>query len=191
MSIGLFGGSFDPVHTGHIKLAEAARRELGLDRVIFIPARRPPHKQNKRLSPARIRLKMLASALKPYRGFSISRYELNRRATTYTYHTAGHFKKLYPRAEIYFIIGGDSLAELRTWKNADKLAETVRFLVGKRPGVKMPSAVPFKRSVIFLKTKLPAVSSSGIRQLASSGSRLAGLVPKGAERIIVKSRVYN
>lgn len=191
MKIGLFGGSFDPVHNGHIKLAKAALKELRLDTVIFIPAKYPPHKLNKKLLPAATRLKLLSIALKPYNNFTISRYELARKSVTFTFRTVSHFRKLYPSAELFFIIGGDSLAELKTWKNAEKLAETIRFLVGKRPGIKIPAPVPFKDSVLFIKQKLPEVSSSCVRARAALNQSLKRLVPFEVEKEIFSKGIYN
>jgi len=191
LRIGLFGGSFDPVHLGHIKLALAAKNEYKLDRIFFIPAKCPPHKLNKKLLAAAKRLRLLSLALKPFKSFSISRYELNKKSVTYTYQTAAYFRKLYPCAEMFFIIGGDSLVELKTWKKADRLAETVGFLAGKRAGVKIPADIPFKDSVLFIKHKLPSVSSSCIRALAAMNKPLKGLVPEAVGKAIAKNRIYN
>src|SRR3989339_776506 len=111
MRLGLFGGSFDPVHCGHMELARAARGECGLDRVFFIPALRPPHKKGRALTDARHRLAMLRLAVRPYPAFSISAFELNRKTTTYTYRTLEYFRARYPGAELFFILGSDSLSE--------------------------------------------------------------------------------
>jgi nicotinate-nucleotide adenylyltransferase len=189
--IGLFGGSFDPVHLGHLKLACAAKNEYKLNKIYFIPAKHPPHKLNKVLLPAAKRVKLLSLALKPYKSFVISRYELERKPVTFSYQTAAYFRKRFPKAEIYFIIGGDSLAELKTWKNAARLAATVKLLAGKRTGVKFPSQIPFKNSVHFLKNELPEVSSSTIRALAARNEPLKGLVPIIVEKAIFKTRMYS
>lgn len=189
LRIGLFGGSFDPVHLGHIKLSLAAREELKLDKVIFIPAKLPPHKLNKHLSPAKFRTQMLSAAIKPYKFFALSRYELDRKATTYTYQTVARFKKLYPGAALFFIIGTDSLAELRTWKKIGKLASELQFVAGRRPGVSCKGS-PFLGSAKLLKKKLPGVSSSRIRVLAASGRSLKRLVPAPVEIIIQKNGIY-
>jgi len=186
--IGLFGGSFDPVHIGHIELARAAREEFDLDKVIFIPAKQPPHKLVKHLSSAAARLKMLKAALKPFNDFTISRYELGRKPTTYTYQTAAHFKKLYPCSELFFIIGTDSLVELDTWKEIGRLVKEVRFIAGKRPGIKTGGR--YCGSVKLLKKKLPGVSSSKVRELSASGRSLRGFVPAPVEKVLRKSRLY-
>jgi nicotinate-nucleotide adenylyltransferase len=191
LRIGLFGGSFDPVHLGHLELACAAKNEYKLDKIFFIPAKRPPHKLNKVLLPAAKRVKLLSLALKPYKSFVISRHELDRKPATFSYQTAAYFRKRFPKAEIYFIIGGDSLAELKTWKNAAKLAATVKLLAGIRAGVSLPAQIPFKNSVYILKNELPKVSSSSIRALASQNKPIKGLVPQNVEKEILKTRMYN
>jgi nicotinate-nucleotide adenylyltransferase len=191
LRIGLFGGSFDPVHVGHLELACAAKSEYQLDKIFFIPAKHPPHKLGKVLLPPAQRLKLLSLALKPYKNFIISRYELNRKDVTFSYQTADYFRSRFPSAEIYFIIGGDSLAELKTWKNAARLAATVKLLAGKRAGVKVPKRIPFKNSVFFLKKALPKVSSTTIRELAAAHKPISGLVSKSVEAAILKTRIYN
>ena len=158
--IGLFGGSFDPVHMGHIGLAIGAKKELKLDKVIFIPARIPPHKLSKRPAPAEIRLKMLRAALKNHNGFQVSRYELDRRPPTYTYQTLEHFSRLYPRSKLYFMIGMDSLLELKTWKRTENLFELAQFAVTLRAGVKTPAKTPFRERILMLKTRPAGLSSS-------------------------------
>lgn len=190
MRIGLFGGSFDPVHLGHLELAKAAKDEYKLDKIFFIPAKFPPHKLNKKLlSPAK-RLGFLSAALKPFKAFKISRYELERGSTTYTYITAAHFKKRFPGAELFFIIGGDSLAELATWKSIGKLAKTLKFIVGKRPGISLDQDFPYRDSVLFVKKKMPCVSSTEIRRLAGLGRPLKGFVPASVEKLILKNGIY-
>ncbi len=191
LRIGLFGGSFDPVHNGHIGLAKAARDEFRLDKVIFIPAKCPPHKLKKNLAPAGVRLKMLSAAVKPYKYFAISRYETGRKPATYTYQTVGHFKKLYPGAKLFFIIGMDSLAELKTWKNIGRLTKQLVFIAGKRRGIKVPAKRSAGGYVKFLRGKIPAVSSTQIRGLASKGMPLKGLVAAQVAKIISGNGVYS
>jgi nicotinate-nucleotide adenylyltransferase len=190
LRIGLFGGSFDPVHLGHIELARTAKDELGLDKVIFIPAWIPPHKLEKQLAGARFRIKMLSEALKPHKGFSISRFETGRKNTTYTYQTVAHFKKLYPRAKLFFIIGMDSLKELKTWKNIDSLAGELTFAAGKRRGVKIPLKPRCAGPVAMLKKAIPGVSSTRVRALAAEGRPLKGLVPEKVEKLIKEKGIY-
>lgn len=191
LRIGLFGGSFDPVHFGHLELAQAAKDEYKLDKIVFIPAKYPPHKLNKKLLPAAKRLRLLSAALKPFQSFKISRFELKKKSTTYTYQTAAYFRELYPNAELFFIIGGDSLAEIKTWKNIARLAREVKFIVGRRKGARIPSPLPYKNSVLSLKYNIKGVSSTEIRRLAARKARLKGLVPGPVENTIIKNGWYS
>ncbi|MHB9154972.1 MAG: nicotinate-nucleotide adenylyltransferase [Endomicrobiales bacterium] len=188
--IGLFGGSFDPVHCGHLLLAEAARKEFALDRVLFIPARIPPHKRDKRLSPAAHRLAMLALALERYPAFGISRFELKRKTTTYTFQTVEHFKRLFPRAEIFFLIGSDSLLELTAWKNAGRLLSLCAFVAARRKGVRVGKDLPFRDRVKLTREVIPPVSSTKIRERVKAGKTLKGLVPPAVERYIARHHLY-
>jgi nicotinate-nucleotide adenylyltransferase len=188
--IGIFGGSFDPVHCGHIELAKAALRELRLDKVYFVPARQPPHKKKRRLSPAGDRLRMLALAIKPFPSFVISRFEIGRRTTTYTYQTLQYFKQRFPAASLYFIIGSDSLAELDTWRKAPLLRTLCTFVTGVRPGAPLPDVTASWRSVHLLAGAIQDVSSSAIRERAADGRSLRTLVPPAVARYIAQKGLY-
>lgn len=187
--IGLFGGSFDPVHRGHIALARMAARELALDEVIFIPAKQPPHKLSKQLAPARHRAAMLKTALAAYPKFSISSFELRRPSTTFTYQTVEYFKKRFPRSQLFFIIGTDSLADLATWKRISHLLELCVFVAGKRPGAAAKNAI-YAHSVRFLKKAAPAISSTDIRARVAANKSLAGLVSPNVASYIRSRGLY-
>lgn len=187
--IGLFGGSFDPVHRGHIALARMAAHELELDEVIFIPAKKPPHKLSKQLAPARHRASMLKAAIAAYPKFSISDFELKRPSTTFTYQTVEYFKKKFPGSQLFFIIGTDSLADLATWKRIGHLMELCVFVAGKRPGAAAKNA-PHAGKVLFLSKAAPAISSTEIRGLAAAGHSLAGLVSPSVAGYIHRNGLY-
>ncbi|MBN1823454.1 MAG: nicotinate (nicotinamide) nucleotide adenylyltransferase [Endomicrobiales bacterium] len=189
-NIGLFGGSFDPVHRGHTALALAAMKEYGLDRVVFIPAKIPPHRNRKKLTAPANRLKMLTLALRPFRRFSIDRYELNRKGTTYTYQTVSHFRSKYPKCDIFFIIGSDSLIELGTWKRIDRILDSCTFITGRRKGVKVPDRCRYAGRVKFIKKAMPAVSSTGIRQSIRKGRSPAAAVAAPVGRYIAAKGLY-
>jgi nicotinate-nucleotide adenylyltransferase len=191
LRIGLFGGSFDPVHWGHIKLACAAKKELQLDKIFFIPAKIPPHKMQKKLSSAKKRLEMLRMAIAPYPCFFISLFELKQPHTTYTYQTVACFRKRYPNAALFFIIGGDSLNELSTWKNIGHLLTCCTFVAGKRAGVQYIAPRCPSASVQLLETPLPKVSSSEIRQKVREGKSIHRLVPPAIERYIKEHKLYD
>jgi nicotinate-nucleotide adenylyltransferase len=188
LRLGLFGGSFDPVHCGHLQLALAAQKEFKLQKVVFVPARRPPHKKDKELLPAGKRVRMLSLALAPYPGMSISSFELRRKQTTYTYQTLRHFRRKFPDADLFFIIGSDSLNELSTWKRSDLLFTLCRFIVGRRKGSRPRRTGTAPAD--FLAGCLPAISSSGIRDRVRQGRSIKGLVPPVIERYIRTECLY-
>ena len=121
MRIGIFGGSFDPIHNGHLTLAKSAVRELKLDRVYFVPAKRSPFKIDAPLSPARHRIKMIQLAIGSNPKFKISRAEVLRPHPSYSYQTVRWFKKRFVESEIFFILGDDSLKDFAKWKNYKKI----------------------------------------------------------------------
>lgn len=132
--IGLFGGSFDPVHCEHIRMAELARKKCGLDAVFFIPARHAPHKRTAQPAPARHRAAMLALALRGRPGLFADPYEIRRPGTTYTYQTVRHFARRFPGARLFFIMGSDSFKELHTWvRHEDILARCELIVVERTP----------------------------------------------------------
>lgn len=166
--IGLFGGSFDPVHREHIRMAVLAQKKCLLDTVIFIPAQQPPHKHSKQLAPALHREAMLALALRTYPRFQINRYELGRPGTTYSYQTVRHFARLYPAARLFFIMGTDSFADLHTWKNHRALLARCSLIVVERT----------------------PVSSTDIRRRLSRGLPVQKLLPPRVEAYIRKHNLY-
>jgi nicotinate-nucleotide adenylyltransferase len=188
--LGIFGGSFDPVHCGHIELAQEARRELHLDKVFFVPARQPPHKKKRKLTAARKRLRLLSLATKPFPYFAISWFEIERRATTYTYETLLYFRRRYPGARLFFIIGSDSLGELATWKRASLLQKLCTFVTGKRPGVALQESTVRWRSIYLLRRPIRDVSSSAIRERIRNGKPIRGLVPASIARVIAEKGLY-
>jgi nicotinate-nucleotide adenylyltransferase len=168
MRIALFGGTFDPVHTGHLLIAQAARETYHLDRVIFVPAGRPPHK-NRPLASARQRLAMCRLAVRGNPGFAVSDWEIRQKRIVYTYETLEEFRRRRPRAELFFIIGSDSLKDLPRWKEAGRLRSLCRFLV-------MDRLSPF--------------ASTAIRRRLRRGFSCRYLVPDTVERYIRTRRLY-
>ncbi|MBN1620963.1 MAG: nicotinate (nicotinamide) nucleotide adenylyltransferase [Endomicrobiales bacterium] len=189
--IGLFGGSFNPVHNGHISLALASKKELKLKKVIFIPAALPPHKKTVCLAPKKHRLNMIKIALKKHAFFEISRFELKRKRSTYTYQTVQYFIKKYPKKELFLIIGSDSLRELNTWKKPEFLLKKCSIVVGKRGKIPVSTPLIGNRRILRIKESIPPVSSSYIRYQAGNKRSIRGLVPKNVERYILKNSLYS
>jgi nicotinate-nucleotide adenylyltransferase len=133
MRIGLFGGSFDPIHCGHVAPVQAARAALGLDRVFFLPTAHPPHKTGRRFAPPLARFAMVEMALLDEEGLFVSTWELRDEAS-YSVETLEHFTHELPGADLHLILGSDSLADLTTWRRWDELTGLARLVVLARPG---------------------------------------------------------
>ena len=133
--IGLFGGTFDPPHKGHTELAKKVLEDFALDKVIFIPAGNPPHKQKNQKCDKVHRFNMVKLAISHNDAFLVSDYDLNNEKPNYSYITIEHFKEIFPNDEIFFIIGADSLRDFPFWKNYKELLKACKFIVVPRPGV--------------------------------------------------------
>jgi nicotinate-nucleotide adenylyltransferase len=132
--VGLFGGSFDPVHAGHLLPAAEARQALGLDRVIFLPTARPPHKPKRTLAPAWARYAMVELELLDAEGLYASPHELTLGRPAYTVDTVEDFRRRWPEVALHLLVGSDSFAELATWRRWEELVDQVRLVVLARPG---------------------------------------------------------
>lgn len=196
---GLMGGTFDPIHYGHLVTAEEARVEFGLKKVVFIPSGKPPHKEERPITPAQHRYIMtsLAVATNPF--FEVSRVEVDRRGYSYTYETVKHFREVFgPEAEIFFITGADALLEILTWRNIDALMSSCQFIGATRPGYGMGDLNGFQarlnpeyRSRIhLLEVPALAISSTDIRQRVKAGRSIKYLLPEAVERYIMNTRLY-
>ncbi len=139
MKIGLFGGSFDPIHAGHVETVRAARRELDLERVIYLPTAQPPHKPGRRLAPALARYAMVELALLSEEGLYASPFELTFGRPAYTIDSLEHFGRTYPDAELHLLIGSDSFLELEAWWRWREIAQAARLIVLARPGSELPT----------------------------------------------------
>ncbi|MFC1906488.1 nicotinate-nucleotide adenylyltransferase [Chloroflexota bacterium] len=198
MNIGVMGGTFDPVHNGHMVVAEEARTRLSLAEVIFIPAGQPWLKADRVVSAAEHRAAMvrLAIADKPY--FSLSSMEIERPGPTYTADTLAELRgQLGFEDELYFIIGMDDLAQLMRWKDPDKLVKLCFVVVAPRPGYRQPDlesmekGIPgLSRRVIFMDRPELDISASEIRQKVARGLSISHLVPESVDRYIREQGLY-
>ena len=198
--IGLFGGSFDPIHLAHLVLAEEARDVLGLDQVIFIPARTPPHKRSRKLAAARDRVEMARLAVADHAAFSVSEMELRRKGPSYTIDTVAAMRRRFGRsAELHFLIGGDSLAELPLWRDVTRLVTLCRFVPLDRPGVPLPRLSDLRaalgeeaRGILKRRIRMPRldISSSDIRLRVAEGRSIRYLVPAAVAEYIDRRRLY-
>lgn len=189
MKLGLFGGSFDPVHLGHLLVAQAAREELGLTRLFFIPAAQSPFKPENHPTPAFERLRLLRLALVGRASYEVDDQETKRGGVSYTIDTVRDYKRRFPQARLLYLIGADNLAKLPEWREANELAQLAEFVAIPRPGehaVKFPP--PFRGQ--SLKGFPFGVSSSQIRARVKAGLQIDQLVPAPVAEAIRNYRLY-
>jgi nicotinate-nucleotide adenylyltransferase len=189
MKIGLFGGSFDPVHLGHLLVAQAAREEAGLSRVYFVPAAQSPFKPATQPAPAAERLKLLRLALAGDVDVEIDDQEIRRGGVSYTIDTLRAYAARFPGAELFCLIGGDQPAQLPKWREAGELARLAQFLIIPRPGEAVTAlAAPF-RGLVLRGFPLD-ISSSEIRRRILARLPWAHLVPVAVAEAIRNNGLY-
>ncbi|KAB8127284.1 nicotinate-nucleotide adenylyltransferase [Gracilibacillus oryzae] len=183
--IGLFGGTFDPPHLGHLIMAEAAYQTLQLDEVWFIPTYQPPHKDEAK-SDGKIRLEMTKAAIKDHPAFRVNDMELTRRGKSYTIDTIHDLQKQYPAVQFYFIIGGDMVEYLPHWHKIDQLNKMVQFAGVNRPGY----SIKTEYNVEEVAMPLIDISSTMIRERAAKGQSIRYFTTDAVREIIEKSKLY-
>lgn len=197
--IGILGGTFDPVHYGHIALAEDAVREADLHEVVMIPARIQPFKQDREYASGEDRFKMLALAAGKNDHVTVSRYELEQESVSYTYLTLRHMQEFYGEdTRLFFITGTDSFLKIDTWKNAPELLTKYSYIIGTRPGYRQEEyeealqriTSAYGTEVISMnKTELD-ISATQIRQIVAEGGDISHLVPPEVNRYIMEHGLY-
>jgi nicotinate-nucleotide adenylyltransferase len=189
--LGLFGGTFDPPHLGHLALAEWARERLRLDRVVFVPAGDPPHKRGRVVTGAATRLAMTELAIAGHEGFTLSTIEVDRAGPSYTVDTLRALRAAHPGSRWWLLIGEDSLADLRTWRDPETIVRLATPAVAVRPGAPARRVTrAFGRPVVWLGNPPIDVSSSDVRARARRGAAIRFLVPDAVERFVVARRLY-
>lgn len=198
--VGILGGSFNPVHLGHLVMAEQLSECACLEEVLFIPALVPPHKDQWELAPPEHRLTMLRLAIGGNPKFSISEIELKRQAPSYSIDTVRELLSSRPNDFFYFLIGADTLHELPTWKEARELVRLCQFIIASRPGYDVGElrwlSRFFAKDVIeslrrnFYHTSLIGISSSDIRRRVNEGLSITYLVPPAVEDYIHRHFLY-
>ncbi|MFQ6038142.1 MAG: nicotinate-nucleotide adenylyltransferase [Candidatus Aminicenantales bacterium] len=212
--IGIFGGTFNPIHMGHIQAALEVQRAFSLDKVLFIPSRKPPHKKNDSIAPAHHRMAMVERALLPYPVFVPSSVEIEARGPSYSIRTLRKLKKAHPGAWIFFILGVDAFLEINTWRDYDSLLEACHFIVISRPGYRLDEAkkvlggkyaarmIPVSgqaaleegksedMKIFLLRIRALDISAHEIRQKIRTGEPISKEVPKPVADYIRDHRLY-
>ncbi|MFQ6048834.1 MAG: nicotinate-nucleotide adenylyltransferase [Phycisphaerae bacterium] len=199
--IGLFGGTFNPIHVGHLIVARAAAEQLHLTKMIFVPSARPPHKPAEALPEPQQRLQMVRLAIAGQELFEASDCELRRGGPSYTIETVAHFRQRFgPQAELFWLIGADSLTELASWHRIEALVEACQIATARRSGWDAPDLSPLRRRLsnkqiqrleaAILSTPRIDISASQIRQRIRQGLSIRWLVPEPVEQYIVQHRLY-
>ena len=209
--LGVYGGSFDPIHCGHLEPVDSVRRTLGLDRVLFVPAFAPPHKPSGASASSHHRFAMTALALEPFQDFVLSDFEVARGGTTYTVETLRHLRARLPRTEIVLMLGSDTLATIHTWRAWREIVEGYRLAVVYREpfdrahlqrslspelasrlapeGASLDEAP--EGATIFWGDNAPVtISSTWIRKAVSAGEPLDGRLPSPVESYLRKQNLY-
>lgn len=196
MRLGIMGGTFDPVHYGHLVIAEEARYEFALDRVVWVPAGDPPHKQSREVVSQEHRYAMVLLATASHPAFEVSRLELERSGPSYTVDTIRAFSELRPEAELFFITGADATLEILTWHRHDDLIRMCRFIAVTRPGydlnrlsAELPE--PYLARISTIQAPGVDISSTDLRQRLRDGEPVKYLVPEAVEAYLQKHRLYS
>lgn len=197
--IGIMGGTFDPIHNGHLLLGKQAHMEYGLDCIWYMPSGQPPHKKDHHVTDAEERCAMVRLAVERIAYFSLSEFEVSRKGNTYTAQTLALLKETYPDDVFYFIIGADSLYEIENWYHPEQVLASVKILVAGREYSKEHRSID--QQIAYLSEKYSCsiqklhsmevdISSEEIRHMVSSGKSISKMVPKEVEDYIRSHQLY-
>jgi nicotinate-nucleotide adenylyltransferase len=200
MRIGIFGGSFDPVHFGHLLLAECCREQGQLDEVRFLPAAIPPHKQQHELTPAQNRIEMLELAIGGHPSFSVSRYETDRGGVNYTVDTLARFREADPADEFFFLLGADMFRDLPSWRNPQRICELALPTVARRwgeppldfnalAGIASPQRLEEMRRHEIVMPEI-GLCASALRRRVAAGQGIRYRTPRAVEKYIESQGLY-
>lgn len=193
LRLGLFGGTFDPPHNGHVAVAKDVADALHLNRLLWIPAREPPHKAQQDVTPAPLRLEMVLAATAEDARFEVSDVETAREGPSYTVDTLGEVRRRFPHATLYFIVGADEYDALATWRAPEQILELARLAVMDRGGARAADNVPDVAgadAAEFVSVERIDISSTRVRAHIAAGLDAADLVPHGVAAIIERAGLY-
>ncbi len=198
MKKGIFGGTFDPIHNGHLYIAHETLHTLGLDNIIFMPSGNPPHKTDRKKTDASIRYELVKMAIRNEKNFSLSSYEIEQKGLSYTYKTLEHFKSIETETEWHFITGVDCLMDLDYWKSVDRILNACRLVVFNRPGYAKESILEqknkveklYNKEIIFLDLDVFDISSTSIKNMIKAGREVSYLLPESVYNTIKELKIY-
>ncbi|WP_423816713.1 nicotinate-nucleotide adenylyltransferase [Rothia nasimurium] len=188
--LGVMGGTFDPIHHGHLVAASEAAAIMGLDEVVFVPTGNPWQKANQKVTDPEHRLLMTVIATAPNPAFTVSRVDVDRDGPTYTIDTLRDLKAQRPNAELFFITGADAMSQITTWKDADKMWDLATFVAVTRPGHELEVPEEAAGRVHVLEIPAMAISSTAVRDRARNELPVWYLVPDGVVQYIKKYNLY-
>ncbi len=196
--VGIMGGTFDPIHYGHLVAAEEAREAFKLDKIIFVPAGTPPHKVDRQITPARHRYLMTLLAIMGNPGFEASRVDLDRGKVTYTVDTLQDLRKILPETDLYFITGADAILEILHWKAPREVLSLAEFIAVTRPGYGLdqlstalgPLYEPFQDRIHILEMPPMGMSSTDLRRRLAEGRSVRYLLPEPVVTYIQREGLY-
>jgi nicotinate-nucleotide adenylyltransferase len=202
LAIGILGGTFDPVHNGHLHIAESVLKKFGLKKILFIPTNIPPHKVRDNIVSNEHRLKMLQLAVSSYDFFEISTIEFKRGGRSYTLDTLNTLRRMYPQDECRIIFGADMVPDFHLWKEPEKVIEMGNPIITTRPGINLAgnlenvideSLLSFSEKLkkSFIEIEPVDISSSLIREYVIKGHSINGMVPEMVEKYIFKNKLYS
>lgn len=204
-SIAIFGGTFNPIHYGHLAIAEEVRTKFNLDKVVFVPSFLPPHKKSADLAEARQRFLMTHLATVGNPCFEVSSFEMDKMGKSYSIDTVNHFRESYgEKVQLYFIVGADVLLEIPTWKNIGEIVRKCRFIVVPRPGYDLTKILNYHflgsetyslasellENVLIGETAMLDISATSIRQRVAEWKSIKYLVPEPVEQFIHHRKLY-
>ncbi|HBV88166.1 MAG TPA: nicotinic acid mononucleotide adenylyltransferase [Desulfosporosinus sp.] len=196
--IGIMGGTFDPIHYGHLVAAEMARAEFKLSKVLFIPTGTPPHKNRRDISAGEVRFEMVKRAIQDNPAFDISALEIEREGPSYTVETLRVLRRTWPEDELYFITGSDALLEIFSWREAEEIFKLIQFIGAARPGfdasdffLKVQQEHPETQGKIhYLEVPALAISSTDIRARVRRGEPIRYLLPEPVRLYLEELGLY-
>jgi nicotinate-nucleotide adenylyltransferase len=196
---GIIGGTFDPIHNGHLYIAHEALHMLALDSILFMPAGNPPLKTERKKTDASIRYELVKMAIRNEKRFALSSYEIEQKGISYTYKTMEYLKAVEPETEWHFITGADCLINLSLWKNVERILDACRLVVFNRPGFTKENILQqkkkieehYKKEILFLDLNLLEISSTAIKNMIKEGRDVSYLLPESVYNTVLELGIYS